>query len=254
MPILIPDDEMQVMNIPGPTAFKFSGQRPDQLDGASEYTLVTGVCDISSSVKPFEDDLSKLVSAVVDACKKNDRAENLLFRLLTFNQEVTEVHGFIELNKVKPQDYNNVLQAGGWTALYDATYDAIGAAHEYGRTLIKQDFDVNAATYVITDGMNNRGTATPKMIADTIAQAEGKEEIESHNIVLIALHNPALYWEAEVKASLEQFQKEANITKFVDAGGATPQKLAKLADWVSQSVSSQSQALGQGQASQLLNF
>ena len=253
MPVLIPDDEMQVMQIPGQTAFKFSGQRPEKL-GADVYTLTTCVCDISTSVQPFQDDLSKLVSMVVGACKKNDRSENLLFRLLTFNEVVKEIHGFIEVSKVNPDDYLSVLKAGGWTALYDATYDAVGACHEYARTLIKQDFDCNGATYIITDGVNNRGVATPKMIADDVAKAQGQEEIESHNIVLIGLHDPKLYWSDEVKQSLEKFQEEAKITKFVDAGGATPQKLAKLADWVSESVSSQSQVIGQGQASQLLNF
>jgi uncharacterized protein YegL len=254
MPVFMPDDdEVQAMVIPGQTAFKFSGTRPEKL-GASEFTLVNCACDISTSVKPFQKDLSNLVCTVVEACKKNDRAENLLFRLIVFNEHVTEVHGFIELKNVQPDDYKNVLNAEGWTALYDASFNAIGACHEYARTLIQQDYDCNGATYIITDGVNNRGSCTPRMIAEEINKAQGKEEIESHNIVLIGLHNPKLYWEKEVKESLEYFQKEANITKFVDAGAATPQKLAKLAEWVSQSVSSQSQVLGQGQPSQLLNF
>ena len=253
MPVFMPSDEMQVMNIPGPTNFKFSGQRPETL-GASEYTLVTVGCDISSSVIPFAKDLSKMVAAVVEACKKNDRAENLLFRLIVFNETIKEVHGFIDLNNVNVDDYKDILKPYGWTALFDATYDAIGSTLEYARTLIRQDYDCNGAVYIITDGCDNRSKTTERMIAEQVEMAVGKEEIESLNTVLIGLHNPKLRWEAEVKEKLEDFKNLAKLTAFVNVGEATPQKLAKVAEWVSQSVSSQSQALGKGQASQLLNF
>jgi hypothetical protein len=72
--------------------------------------------------------------------------------------------------------------------------------------------------------------------------------------VLVALQDPALDYNDEIVASLERFQKEAGIDQFVDIGDATPQKLAKLANFVSQSISSQSQALGTGAASQQLQF
>ena len=45
---------------------------------------------------------------------------------------------------------------------------------------------------------------------------------------------------------LSEFQREAGMTQFIDAGDTTPPKLAKLAAFVSQSVSSQSAALGTG--------
>jgi uncharacterized protein YegL len=253
MPVFMPTDEMQTLTVPGPANFKFSGQRPESL-GASEYTLVTAACDISSSVQPFQKDFNKMVEAIVGACKKNDRAENLLFRLLVFNEVVTEVHGFIDLNNVDLDSYKSVLKAGGWTSLYDATYDAVGATLEYARTLIKQDYDCNGAAYIITDGMDNRSKTTALMIAEQLANAIGREEIESMNTVLIGLHDPNLHWSSETERHLNEFKEQAKLTAFVNVGEATPQKLAKVVEWVSQSVSSQSQALGKGQASQLLNF
>jgi len=53
---------------------------------------------------------------------------------------------------------------------------------------------------------------------------------------------------------LEQFKNEAGIDQFVSIGEATPAKLAKLADFISRSISSTSQALGTGNASQPLTF
>jgi hypothetical protein len=58
----------------------------------------------------------------------------------------------------------------------------------------------------------------------------------------------------EVKQSLEMFYNEAGLTQFVDVGDATDKHLAKVLNFVSQSVSSQSQALGSGVMSQSLQF
>ena len=58
----------------------------------------------------------------------------------------------------------------------------------------------------------------------------------------------------DVKKALEAFPKDAYLSQFVDIGDATPGKLAKLANFVSESVSSQSQALGSGAPSQAINF
>jgi hypothetical protein len=58
----------------------------------------------------------------------------------------------------------------------------------------------------------------------------------------------------EVKKALDRFHKDTNLSQFVDIGDATAGKLAKLANFVSESVSSQSRALGTGAPSQTLNF
>ncbi|MDX1333382.1 MAG: alpha/beta fold hydrolase, partial [Robiginitalea sp.] len=50
---------------------------------------------------------------------------------------------------------------GGMTALYDATYASVGATLAYAKRLTDQDFDVNAAVYIVTDGMDNRSATTP---------------------------------------------------------------------------------------------
>ena len=246
-------DTEEVMQQQGPGAFQFSGVRVEHL-GATEYTLVTIVLDVSGSVYNFASDLLSMVKKIVEACQKSPRAENLMIRYLTFNHNIVEMHGFRLLKDINLDEYE-ALDPDGYTALFDASYDAIGATVDYSTRLVDDyEFDVNGAVYIVTDGMNNRGSMTPKSILDKVASALAKEKIESLQTILVGLHDPQEAWAAEVKVHLEAFAAEANLSQFVDVGDATPGKLAKLANFVSQSVSSQSQALGTGAQSQNLTF
>lgn len=253
MPRLMATEDTQILSVAGPGNFQFSAVRIEDL-GATEYTLVTIICDISGSVEVFKNELLKFVKTVMEACKKSPRAENLLVRYLTFNDKINEIHGFKELSSINTNDYKE-LEPDGMTALFDASYDGIGATLEFAKQLIDQDFYCNGAVYIITDGMNNRGRMTPSAIKKKVDDALKAEKIESLITILIGLHDPKQgTWQKEVKDHLDAFKAEANLTQFVDAGSATPQRLAKLANWVSQSVSSQSQALGTGAPSQTLQF
>ncbi len=252
MPKLNTSSNMQDIQIPGPGTFNFSAVRLEDL-GATEYTLVTVVVDVTGSVLSFAKDLLKCVQMIVDACKKSPRAENLLIRVLSFNNQLDEIHGFKLLSEINPQGYKPFKPAG-MTALFDATYSGVSATLEMAKRLTQQDFDVNGCVYIITDGMDNVSTVTPKMIAEKISHAKSKEEIESLITVLIGLIDTKSPYAADVRHALTTFEVEAGLTQFIDAGDATPQKLAKLANFVSQSISSQSQALGTGSASQPLQF
>lgn len=252
MPRFMPTNNMQTIDIPGPGTFQFSAIRIDDL-GATEYTLVTIVVDITSSVYSFADELLECVKNIIRACQKNPRADNLMVRLLAFNTDLYEIHGFKPLSTINPDTYKP-FHPKGMTALCDAAYSGISATLEYARRLIRQDFDVNGCVYIITDGMDNASTMTPKTIADKLSAALKAEEIESLTTVLVGLIDPDEPYAKDVRHSLTDFQVNADIGQFVDVGDATPQRLAKLARFVSQSISSQSQALGTGAASQPLHF
>ncbi len=99
--------------------------------------------------------------------------------------------------------------------------------------------------FVITDGDDNASTATMTMIKTEMARAAKSEEIESLIGILIGINV------ATFKDKLEAFEKATGM-KYMDAGDATKGKLAKLAEFVSQSVSSQSQSLGTGGPSQTI--
>lgn len=241
-------NENMDFNLPivGGGAFNFSATKPETLS-SSEYTLVTITVDVSGSVSPFSDELLETVKSVVKACQKSPNAEKLLLRLVSFNTDVMEVHGFIPLKDIRPDDYQ-ALQCGGVTSLFDAVFESIGATMSYGQKLFDQDFDVNAINFCVTDGFDNHSAETPRTIKGLVDNAVVGEQLESIISILVGINV------SDCKDKLEAFKDEANLTTFLDVGDATPQRLAKLANFVSRSISSQSQSLGTGGASQQLIF
>lgn len=231
--------------------FQFSGVGVDKL-GASEYTIVTIVQDTSTSVTAFKIDMEKTLQQILEACKKSPRSENLLLRLIEFNDNAIELHGFRELREISANEYDNILHPRGWTMLNDAVLDAVESTEVYGKQLADMDYLCNAIIFVITDGDDNRSKIArdPAVIKKAIDECRKHENLESINVVLVAINNDDPYF-IDV---MENFKTAAGFDQFVKMGEATPGKLAKLADFVSRSISSTSQALGSGAPSQPLTF
>ncbi|TAI67627.1 VWA domain-containing protein [Bradyrhizobium sp. Leo170] len=226
--------------------FSFTGARIEGL-GATEYTLVDIEVDMSGSVSSFRPDLIAAVKTAVDACGKSPRSDNLLIRVAAFStmypKGVNEVHGFIPLTNIDVASYDT-LQPGGGTPLFDACYSGIGASNAYAKMLYDQEFNANAISFFITDGEDTHSAMRPAQIRAEVELAQREEYLESHVSVLIGINA------SSCSGALRDFQREAGITQYIDAGDATKGKLAKLAQFVSQSISSTSQALGTGGPSQ----
>jgi len=232
--------DVAVQKLPG-SAFQFSAVKMASL-GASEYTLVTIAIDVSGSIGPFQGNLVTMLNTIVDACRKSPRADNLLLRVLAFNHDVREVHGFIPLASVIAYDAGD-LQCSGSTALFDAAYSAISATKAYGAQLADQDYDVNAIAFIATDGDDNASSFTPAKIAAELKAIASEEKLESFTTVLIGMGTSA--------QGLQAFHADAGLTQFVDLGDITAGKLSKLAGMTSKSISSTSQSLGTGAAAPL---
>lgn len=229
--------------------YGFSAQKLSDL-GAAEYTLVTLIVDKSGSVAGFRDQIVEAIKTVVNACKYSPRADNLMLRVVAFDDKLEELHGFKLLANVNVDDYNSFVVKGGMTALYDSAENGITATIEYGKQLTASDFSANAIVFVITDGEDNRSAYSPSQVRQALEKGVKGECLESLVSVLIGVN----VTDPGVKNYLDNFHKEAGFTQYVDAGAATPQKLAKLAEFVSKSISAQSQALGTGGPSQSLKF
>lgn len=238
--------------------FGYSATRIDEL-GATEYTLVSIALDLSPSVSGFLAELGKMLATIISACQKSPRADNLMIRLLTFCELRDEVHGFKLLEEITcgdPQsgdlgDYDGVAAiTGHGTALFDASIDSVNAVQDYGEQLAApgNDFAVNSIVFVITDGDDNSSGSTASEVKAKVDELLRSELVESTRLILIGVNDMTC------KGYLDDFHQEGGFDQYVSCGEATPRKLAKLADFVSQSVSSQSQALGTGGASQQLSF
>jgi hypothetical protein len=247
---------MPRLNVPNTEQFptvrgiQFSGIRPDKLPGF-EYTLVDIKVDTTGSTGGFSKQLLDSLRAVVESCQKSPRKEYLLLRASHFNSSIgiQEIHGFSLLSQVDPSKYDEP-KCDGMTNLFDATYDGVVAVNAMAQAIIKKEpaANVNGLTVIITDGDDNASRHGAKDIKAELERCIQGEEIESHMTILVGINAVAF------KNKLEKFQQDAGIMQYVDAGDATPANLAKLADFVSRSISSQSSSLGSGGPSQVLTI
>lgn len=245
MPRIASDDGLQQTHRIGGSSFNFTGVRLEDL-GATEYTLVTIAVDVTGSTAMFADDLRKMLIVAIEACKKSPRSDNLLVRIVTFSTSVggvRELHGFEPLSSIDPKAYPQ-FQPDGLTPLYDATFSSVGAMVQYGGDLMESDYLANGIAFIVTDGFDNVSSTSPSMIAEQVSRARREEKLESLLTILIGINA------SEYAHQLETFRREAGLDQYIDAGEVSQGRLAKLASFVSQSVSSQSQALGTGGPSQ----
>jgi uncharacterized protein YegL len=247
MPILN-DTQLDQINLPN-SHYGYSATRLEDL-GATEYTIATIVADISGSTAAFILDMEAAIARIVQACKFSPRADNLLLRLVAFDDSLSELHGFKLLENCNLADYGGTLRPGGSTALYDATQNAVASTTNYAQKLSSADFAANAILFVITDGMDNASKMSAKKVKAAFDEAVRTEALESIVSVLIGVS----VQDPEVSRYLKKFHVDAGFTQYVELDQADAKTLARLAEFVSQSISAQSQALGTGGGSQQLVF
>ncbi len=214
--------------------------------GATEYTLVTIVVDQSGSVSPFKSEMEAAIKEVIKSCARSPRADNLMLRLVGFDSSVIEIHGFKLLENCNLADYDHCMTIGGATALYDASENSIVATTDYAKKLVDNDFNTNGIVFIITDGDDNDSAMNSASVDNAVQKAMVTEALESIVTVLIGVGtnvNPGLSFR------LDEFKNDSGLSQYVEIGNANAKTLAKLAAFVSKSISSQSQSLGSGVAS-----
>jgi uncharacterized protein YegL len=246
MPII--HSELDQVNLPN-SHYGYSATRLEEL-GATEYTIATIVADVSGSTAAFTFDMEAAITRIVQACKYSPRADNVLLRLVAFDDTLGELHGFKLLENCNLSDYGGVLRSGGSTALFDATENAVASTTNYAQKLASGDFSANAILFVITDGMDNASRVSPAQVKKALAQAVTSEALESIVSILIGVN----VTDSQVSAYLRRFQTDAGFSQYIEIDKADAKTLARLAEFVSQSISAQSQALGTGGGSQQLVF
>ncbi|HYO91641.1 MAG TPA: vWA domain-containing protein [Pyrinomonadaceae bacterium] len=242
------DTSLDQITLPN-SHYGYSATRLEEL-GATEYTIVTVACDVSGSTAAFTFDMESAITRIVQACKLSPRADNLLFRLVAFDDTLSELHGFKLLENCNLADYGGVLTSGGSTALYDAAENAVASTINYGQKLLSGDFSSNAILFVITDGMDNASKLPAKQVKAALSRAVVSEALESIVSILIGVNVQQM----EASRYLRQFHLDAGFTQYVELDKADAKTLARLAEFVSQSIGAQSQSLGTGGPSQSLTF
>lgn len=246
------------------TTFSYSMTRLADLE-ASEYTQVAITSDASPSVEGFKKAMEDMLATIVETCKLSPRALNLLMRHTIFHTRVKENHGWKMLNNILPTDYDNCLKIGGGTAVYDAAYEAVEVMRDSGEKLTASRFTVNGIVFIITDGEDNSSHYTPTQVKTSLDEIRQKEKLESLVTILIGVgcgeaddpatgkpKTPRDYREQQLYDYLTAFKDNAGLTHFIPMKDASKSNLAKLAAFISKSISDQSQALGTGGPSKAL--
>src|SRR5215468_4112811 len=185
MPILN-DTQLDQINLPN-SHYGYTATRLDEL-GATEYTIATIIADVSGSTAAFTFEMESAITKIVQACKFSPRADNLLLRLITFDDSLSELHGFKLLEICHLADYGGSLKSGGSTTLYDATENAVASTTNYAQKLAAGDFSANAIVFVITDGADNASKTSAKQVKAAFAEAIRSEALESIVSVLIGVN------------------------------------------------------------------
>lgn len=230
--------------------YGYSGAKMDDLMEATEYTVVTIVLDESGSTSGFSKGLEECVATIVKSCRSSPRADNLLLRVVCFGTKMREFHGFKLLSQCNPDDYNGCYTNGGSTLLFDSVENATLSSKDYADKLSKSDFLVNGIIFVLTDGDDTHSKSTIADVKKAFDGCVSSESMESLVTVLVGVNVKTSY----VANYLDNFSKGAGFTQYVELDNANEKTLAKLANFVSQSISSQSQSLGTGGPSQSLTF
>ena len=138
-------------------------------------------------------------------------------------------------------DYRGCITIGGTTALFDAAHNAIAPVRRTASDLADHDFDVNAIVFVITDGADNASHASAADVKRAVDGVITSESLESLRTVLVAVAGGV-----QLQRLPAQLRAARASTRRSRSAGAERATLAKLASFVSRSISAQSQALGSG--------
>lgn len=240
-------DELDEVKFSG-GGIQFSGVAPKALR-IGQCTVVGIARDKSSSVKSFEQILIKTSKDAVRGCNQCPQPETLVIRFLDFATTVKEVHGFKQLKSIDvDKDYD--MSCGGNTKLRDALYDMVTSVDEYGTQVYDADIDTNAIIFLFTDGEDLGSRRSMKDVKEAIDKLRRNEKIESVLILLVQVNVS----DPHIAKYLDEFSKELGLDASKRIEDFTDDEGAKLAGWVSKSVSSQSQSLGTGGPSQVLNI
>lgn len=233
--------------------FGYSAAKLDHLAnvGGAEFTLVTILSDVSSSVQGFKVEmeacLRNSISELIEWAGKAGKENAVMFRWVTFGSTVEEQHGFRLLAECDPGDYR--LDVGGQTHCYEAATKALRATGDYALRLAKADWMVNALTIPITDGQEypgDRAFPLSGVKEALVEMCETHEGIESHVGILVGVNTAG---NDPVKGYLAKFEAEAGWDHMRTIEEATADGLADLTQLIVSSVSSQSQGIGSGGAS-----
>lgn len=232
--------------------FGFTGRG---LTGLTEnaYFGAKVVLDLTGSIGNFAPELRQMLINIILGGRKGDYAYNLTMSASTFNS----YDGIQQLFDWQPSldiDENGLptFQPRGMTNLIDGSLHGVGSLEACGDDIIAKKRKFSGALYVVSDGEENNSLVTDPGQIKAMAEAiRRSEKFGGLSMVLIGIKTSGDSLDA-----LAAFKDAAGFDQYIDAGDASPAKIAHLGGIISKSISTHSQNVATGGASQHvdLNF
>ena len=242
----------QSFALPG-SNYGYTGIPVDDLE-TQDNTLVVAGFDQSGSTKKWASDMENCIKEIIKSCRS--AADKLIYRQVQFDDEIKEFHGYKPLAECNVDDYTGCWSGGGTTNLYGASENIIDSIVDYAEQQAALHYNVNAIAYFLTDGAHylpgvaDKTLFTMEKVRLANQRAIDCEALESIMTICIGITGG----DDRIRDKLRAFSNDVNFTQFIDVADADEKTLAKIANFISASVQSQSQALGSGGPSQSLTF
>ncbi len=242
-----PKSQMLSFMVPGAN-YGYTGAKIDALQ-SFENTLAVGLLDESGSTTAYARQMEKCVQEIIKALRHSPRAANLIYYHAHFDTNFREVHGFKPLVECNEADYDGIWAGGGRTTLYDSEDRVISFTLDYARRQAQMHYTCNGIIWIITDGQDYGSVLRENSVTERLAKAVTSEELESLVTILIGVND-----DQAIQDELQRHSQAVGFTQYVPVAKADEKTLARLAGFISKSVSAQSQSLGSGGPSQPLTF
>lgn len=242
-----PSQQVSSYTIPG-SQYGYTGMAIDTL-ASFENTIAQGLLDESGSTNSFAKQMEDAVKFIIRSLRNSPRADNLIYRQCHFATNYREHHGFLPLSQINESMYDGCYIPGGITTLYDSTDRMLKEVKDYGKKQAEQKYSCNGICYMLTDGRDYGSVYGQNDVKSTLMNVNSDESLESLITILIGVNE-----DSGIQRDLEAYAKFVGFTQYIPLGKADVKTLNKLGNFLSQSISSQSQALGTGGPSQSLTF
>lgn len=225
----------------GYDAFDSGNFDPDDiLNSTSSVTLFTIVFDRSGSVSSFLKTMNDAMQELFMVELKNShKAQEIMIKLITFDDVVEHKSGFRPITTL-PNDYLEVPNTGGSTALYKATLEAFEHMEQYRKDLEDQGADVRSNIFIMTDGGDNAcyNRENEKVKAHVEALKQNEAWINSFTVTVLGV--------GSYRQTFENACTEMGLdhTKCLVTTGTAAKDIRNVMGVVSQSVSSSTAATG----------
>jgi len=235
--------QLQSFMIPGAN-YGYTGAVIEDLESA-ENTIAATLFDESGSTRAFAKQMEMAVQQIVKFLRRSPRADNLIYGHYHFDSSLKEILGWTPLAQIEDDRFDGCWAGGGCTNLWYSEDRALSYMRDYALQMANQRYMCNGILCTLTDG----GEYSPQysdghgwkedQVVEAFKTTASCEDLESLVSIMIGI-NP----DPGVQQELQEHAEKVGYTRYLPVEKADENTLAKIADFISKSIVSQSQALG----------